>query len=136
MIECNEIAQVALELKMKFEACSVLEAADLDRLVELIEAVNTCALAGGTTIDASQVNYDNSTSGATGTNVQDILDEILAIPPVNQDNQVRVIDLGSVVINGTEEQTVVDAFNALPAGEKEILETENIILKINIITAT
>jgi len=45
-INCNEINQVADELKMKFTACSKLEAADMITLVELVVAVSECANGG------------------------------------------------------------------------------------------
>lgn len=45
-INCNEIHQVALELQMKFQNCSVLDANDLDCLVDLITAVGDCITAG------------------------------------------------------------------------------------------
>lgn len=45
-INCNEIHQVALELQMKFQNCSVLDANDLDCLVELVTAIGDCITAG------------------------------------------------------------------------------------------
>jgi len=42
-IECNQIANVAAELKTVFTRCRILKAEDLDQLVELIEAVNNCS---------------------------------------------------------------------------------------------
>jgi len=44
MIDCNDIAVVATELKDKFEKCRVLEAEDMKKLIELIEAVENCKL--------------------------------------------------------------------------------------------
>ena len=45
-INCNTLAQVALELQMKFENCSVLNAEDLDKLVDLIMSVGECITVG------------------------------------------------------------------------------------------
>jgi len=49
-IQCNEINQNVNYLLSKFQDCSKLEASDMQLLVELIAAVNTCANGG--------VNYD------------------------------------------------------------------------------
>ena len=45
-LDCNLLAQVALELQMKFENCSVLNAEDLDKLVDLIMSVGECITVG------------------------------------------------------------------------------------------
>lgn len=45
-IECNQINQVANELKMKFVSCGRLEASDLQRLVDLVIAASNCNNAG------------------------------------------------------------------------------------------
>lgn len=46
LIECNEIQQVAAELKIAFEDCKKLKSEDMQKLVDLILAVNTCANGG------------------------------------------------------------------------------------------
>lgn len=46
MIQCNEISQNINYLLSKFQDCSKLEASDMQLLVELIAAVNTCANGG------------------------------------------------------------------------------------------
>lgn len=54
-IECNQIPQTANYLKQKFASCAKLEAADMDLLVELIEAVNNCGIAGDTTLFSNTI---------------------------------------------------------------------------------
>lgn len=46
MIQCNEISQNVNYLLAAFEDCSKLKASDMQLLVELIAAVNTCANGG------------------------------------------------------------------------------------------
>lgn len=42
MINCNEIKQEVDELKMKMSACTVLKAEDMQKLLDLLTALNTC----------------------------------------------------------------------------------------------
>lgn len=132
MIECNEIAQVALELKMKFEACEVLKAEDLDTLVELVEAVNLCATTGGSSISADQVTITNIAE-ITATEVQTALEEIIALISFNQNNISTVVDLGDLSDTGNDVlnlQAMLDAYNAL---NRTTGETETVYMKANFI---
>ena len=80
-INCNEITQVATELKMKFENCKVLKAEDLDTLVELVEAVNNCE-------EGSTISFTNEVKTIEG-------DVVLSI--VKDTQHITLTDNASIV---------------------------------------
>jgi hypothetical protein len=59
-INCNELGQTALELQMKFKNCSVLNATDLDAMIDLIMSVKECNndTAANTTWVSADINID------------------------------------------------------------------------------
>jgi len=87
-IQCNEINQNVNYLLNAFEDCSKLKAADMQLLVELIAAVNSCAN-GGT-------NYNT-----LETDIYEPITDQTVIYPANTFHSVSVVStLGSFVLNG------------------------------------
>ena len=77
-INCNTLAQVALELQMKFENCNVLNADDLDRLVDLIMAVAECITAG--TFNQNNIVTLVELTPYVDVDVQEIQDRVNELP--------------------------------------------------------
>jgi hypothetical protein len=88
-IPCNEIAQAADELKMIFEACEVLKASDLQRLVDLVASVSICSN-GGT-------EYNNTISDT----LAPITGELIQTYPIGSYHNIYVrVIVGTVIYNG------------------------------------
>lgn len=88
-INCNEINQIADELKMKFKACSTLKAEDMQQMLDLVVAVSICSN-GGT-------QYNNTISET----LNPINGELTQTYPIGSYHNIyiRVIS-GSVIYKG------------------------------------
>jgi hypothetical protein len=93
MIQCNEIDQNINYLLSAFEACKVPKASDMQLLVELIAAVNTCAN-GGT--DYSTLVTEN---------YQPITDEVVSYP-VNTYHAISIMILEGNITRTIEGETI------------------------------
>jgi len=93
MIQCNEIDQNINYLLSTFEACKVPKASDMQLLVELIAAVNTCAN-GGT--DYSTLITEN---------YQPVTDEIVSYP-VNTYHAISIMVLEGNITRTIEGETI------------------------------
>ncbi len=88
LIECNEINQVANELKIAFEDCKKLKSEDMQKLVDLILAVNTCANGG--------VDYGTLVS----TLYEPVGNQIVTLPVDTFHSITVLINTGSIIYNG------------------------------------
>jgi len=87
MIECNQIAIIAAQLQERFAKCRVLRAEDMDLLVDLILAVQTCT--------ASSIVLDNIPLVTNFGSVFPIGDSL----PINVINKVNSLPLFTVEEN-------------------------------------
>ncbi len=104
LIECNEINQVANELKIAFEDCKKLKSEDMQKLVDLILAVNTCANGG--------VDYGTLIS----TLYEPVGNQIITLPVDTFHSITVLINTGSIIYNGV----------TLPAGASINLEVTSL----------
>lgn len=82
--------------------------------------------AGATTIDADDVNYDNTVSGLTAADVQAAIDELVAeigaIPVINDAGDVPYDNTGSG-LNATNVQAAIDELKALIPVQPQYITT-------------
>ena len=93
MIQCKEINQNINYLLSAFEACKVPKASDMQLLVELIAAVNTCTNGGP--------NYDTLITE----NYQPLTDEIVTYP-INTYHSLNIMILGGSLTREIGSSTV------------------------------
>lgn len=88
MIQCNEITQTVNYLSAAFQDCTTLKAEDMQTLVELVAAVNTCANGGP--------NYDTINNDL----YEPVVDEIITYP-VDSFHAISIVLLeGNMLYNG------------------------------------
>jgi len=88
MIPCENINQTVNYLLTQFQDCTKLKAEDMQLLVELIAAVNTCANGG---LNYNTVNNDI---------YQPTVDEVITYPPNSFHSISVVVASGQVIYNG------------------------------------
>lgn len=93
MIQCNEIDQNVNYLLSAFEACKVPKASDMQLLVELIAAVNTCANGGTDYSTLITENYQPET------------DEVVSYP-VNTYHAISIMILEGNITRTIEGETI------------------------------
>jgi|LakMenE01Jun11ns_1017448.scaffolds.fasta_scaffold9728690_2 hypothetical protein len=98
MIQCNEINQNINYLLSAFEACKVPKAEDMQLLVELIAAVNTCSNGGP--------NYDTLVTEV----YQPIIDEVVTYP-INTYHSISVM-----ILEGNLTRTIGTETITFPTG--------------------
>jgi len=102
MIECNEISQTVNYLLTAFQDCKNLKAADMQLLVQLIAAVNTCANGGP--------NY--STVISETYNPEE--DQLVIYPP-NTFHSISVVVLSGTILydTGAEVSPIIPAGSSI-----------------------
>ena len=93
MIQCNEIDQNINYLLSTFEACKVPKATDMQLLVELIAAVNTCANGGTDYSTLVTENYQPET------------DQVVSYP-VNTYHAISIMVLEGNITRTIEGETI------------------------------
>lgn len=93
MIQCNEINQNINYLLSAFEACKVPKASDMQLLVELIAAVNTCANGGP--------NYNTLITE----NYQPLIDTVVTYP-INTYHSLNIMLLSGTITRNIDGSTV------------------------------
>jgi len=88
MIPCENINQTVNYLLTQFQDCTKLKAEDMQLLVELIAAVNTCANGG--------LNYDTLNNDI----YQPTVDEVITYPPNSFHSISVAVSSGQLLYNG------------------------------------
>lgn len=102
MVQCNEISQNINYLLSAFEKCKVPKAEDMQLLVELIAAVNTCANGGP--------NYSTLIAEA----YQPLVDEIVTYP-INTYHSLNIMVLNGNITREIETTTGIEVIT-FPSG--------------------
>jgi hypothetical protein len=116
MIQCNEINQTINQLLASFENCNKIKNEDLQTLVELVSAVNTCANGG--------VDY-----GVETTEIYEPLITQVITYPINTFHSYSIM-----ILQGSITQTVSFSTIVYPTGT--VLNTEFTNLNQTAITFT